>query len=73
MELGADIKSIFKYGELDLVRGHCSRCRNAACMIDSITTQNIPLIAYGLRYDHGNPIQTISKDNKIHYHLNEFL
>ncbi len=68
MELGEDIESVIKYGELDLVRGHCSRCRQAACMIDSITTQNIPMIAYGLRYDHGNSMQTISNDNKIHYH-----
>jgi hypothetical protein len=54
MELGQDIDAIIKYGELDLVRGHCARCRQAACLIDSITTQNIPMIAYGLRYDHGH-------------------
>ena len=48
------MKKILKYGELDLDRGHCSRCIEASSNIDNATSSNIPMIAYGLRFDHGH-------------------
>jgi starch phosphorylase len=52
LELGCNMEKEAQK-EIDLERGYCGRCRQAACMIESIATNDLPAIAYGLRFDYG--------------------
>ena len=52
LELGCTLENECQK-ESDLERGYCGRCRQAACLIDSIATNDLPAIAYGLRFDYG--------------------
>jgi starch phosphorylase len=45
--------------------GNGGKARLAACMQDSIATQNIPCTAYGLRYDYGVFHQEIEENSQV--------
>jgi starch phosphorylase len=62
LELGCSMeRELMK--EVDLERGYCGRCRQAACFLDSIATNDIPAIAYGLRYDFGADTQVVDQQH----------
>lgn len=54
IELGCQLEDIAELGENDLDRGCCGRCRQSACIMDSLSTCNIPAMGYGLRFDFGS-------------------
>lgn len=61
LELGCSLENECEK-ECDLERGYCGRCRQAACMMDSISTNDLPTIAYGLRFDYGAEKQVVDKE-----------
>lgn len=71
MELGCKLEDIAENGEMDLERGHGGRCRQAACMLESLASCDVPSIAYGLRYEYGNDYQyVLGKGEGVNYKLN---
>ena len=71
LELGCNMEKEAQK-ETDFERGYCGRCRQAACMIESIATNDIPAIAYGLRFDYGADTQVVDQQ-QVQYHLNKGL
>ena len=69
LELGCTLENECQK-ESDLERGYCGRCRQAACIIDSIATNDLPAIAYGLRFDYGAEKQVMDQD-QVQYQLNK--
>lgn len=60
LELGCTMENECQK-EVDLERGYCGRCRQAACMVESIATNDLPAISYGLRFDYGADSQVVDQ------------
>ncbi|HEB68951.1 MAG TPA: glycogen/starch/alpha-glucan phosphorylase [Desulfobulbus sp.] len=65
-ELGLDLDQLAEL-EVEPGLGNGGLGRLAACYLDSLATQKIPAIGYGLRYEHGMFEQRIEKGAQVEY------
>ncbi|WP_455380034.1 glycogen/starch/alpha-glucan phosphorylase [Acidihalobacter prosperus] len=65
-EFGVDLEEITEY-ESDAALGNGGLGRLAACILDSLATQGLPGIGYGIRYEYGMFTQEIRNGSQIEH------